>query len=164
MAGLSACVLEANVLDGCGYFLRLYRGAVHRGHGSIFGLARFADVDSALEERTVFNADALCNYIARQGTLTADIHTVACIDVAAHFAEDDDFSRGDVRRYLAIPAHCHAIARQIDRAFHLAIDVQRFGTCHLALNDEALADSSLISNRLRCRRSAGRTHGFTVRG
>jgi hypothetical protein len=48
-------------------------------------LPRFADVDAALEEGAIANADALCGHIPGQRTFTADVHTVAGIDITAYF-------------------------------------------------------------------------------
>jgi hypothetical protein len=46
--------------------------------GNFRGLSGFAfgllDVDAALEEGAVFDADALCNDIPSQGTFTADVY------------------------------------------------------------------------------------------
>src|SRR5271154_7102675 len=54
---------------------------------AIFSLPRFADVNAALEEGAIANADALCGHIPGQRTFTADVHTVARIDITAHLAK-----------------------------------------------------------------------------
>src|ERR1700744_1269620 len=102
--------------------------------------ARLADADAALEEGAILDRDTLRDHVAGQRALAADIHTVAGIDVAAHLAEHHDLAGRDVRCYLAIAANGDAVARQIDRPFDLAVDVERFRTGNFALDHQALAD------------------------
>src|SRR5512141_256431 len=49
-------------------------------------LAGLADIDTALEESTVFDADALGDNIAGQRTFIANVDTVGGGKIAAHFA------------------------------------------------------------------------------
>jgi len=81
------------------------------GDSGNHSLARFADVDAALEEGPITNADALCGHIPGQGTFTADVYTVAGIDVADHFAKNDYFTGSDIRRHLCIPANRDSAVR-----------------------------------------------------
>ena len=69
-------------------------------HHRIVSWAWFADVDAALEEGAITNADALCGYIPGQRTFTADVHMIAGIDITAHLAKNHHFTSGDIRRYL----------------------------------------------------------------
>src|SRR4051812_16877241 len=89
-------------------------------------LVRFADIDSALEERAVFDADASRGHIAGQGAFGADVHAIAGGDVAPHLAKDHHFARGDAGGHLAVAAHGHAISVQVDAALDFAVDEQRF--------------------------------------
>jgi hypothetical protein len=44
---------------------------------------RLADVDAALEESAIFDADAGCSYVAGEGAFTANIDAIGSDDVAA---------------------------------------------------------------------------------
>jgi hypothetical protein len=90
----------------------------------IFLLARFADVDAALEEGAIPYADALRGHIPGQGTFAADVYTVAGVDVADYFAKNNYFTGSDVRRHLCIPANRDPVGRQADRPLDVAVDVQ----------------------------------------
>jgi len=83
----------------------------------------FADIDAALEEGTVLDADSLRHDIAGQRTFVANVNAVGCSNVAAHLPQDDGLTGGDVGGDDAIAAHRHPVARQVNRAFHAAIDV-----------------------------------------
>src|ERR1700677_523118 len=123
------------------------------GNGSVFlfaiwllraALATFADINSALEECAVFDGDAGRDNITGEGTIAADIDAIAGGKIAAHFAEDHDFTRVDVGRDYTIAADGDAIAGQADGAFDAAIDVERLRSSHLALDHQRLADGSLV--------------------
>ena len=83
-------------LDGDSGLLRVGVGDA-RSRYTLFALARLADVDTALEEGAIFDADALCNHIPGQGAFTANVNPVAGIDVAAHLAQNDYFTGRDIR-------------------------------------------------------------------
>src|SRR5690349_24969916 len=59
-------------------------------------LTRFADVDPAFEERTVFNADARSHDIASERSIVANINPIASGQVAANLAQHHDLARVDV--------------------------------------------------------------------
>ena len=59
-------------------------------------LSRFADVDTALKESAILDADTLRDDIAGQRTFVADIYAIAGIKIAANFTEHDDFTGIDV--------------------------------------------------------------------
>jgi hypothetical protein len=50
-------------------------------HHPIFFLAWFADVDATLKEGSITDADALGGHTPSHRTFTADVHTVADIDI-----------------------------------------------------------------------------------
>jgi hypothetical protein len=50
------------------------------------------DVDAALAAGTIPNVDPVCSHIPNQGSSTADIHTVAGIDIAAYRAQYHHFT------------------------------------------------------------------------
>ncbi len=108
---------------------------------------RLLDVDAAFEEGAVFDADARRGHITGQSALGTDVHPVTGGDVAAHLAQNDDLTGTDAGRDLAIAAHGHAIAGQIDAAFDLAIDKERFSAGDLSLDEQALADGGLVADR-----------------
>ena len=82
------------------------------GHNHpIFSLPRFADVDAALEEGAFANADALCSHIPGQRSFTADVHTIAGIDITPHFAKNNHFTGSDIRRHVCIPANRDSAVR-----------------------------------------------------
>jgi len=90
-----------------------------RGGGLLVGLA---DIDAALEECAVFNADTGRGHVAGQGAFGTDVHAVGGGDVAAHLAQDNHFARGDAGGYLAVPPHRHAVAVQVDAALDFTVD------------------------------------------
>src|SRR5450755_2180797 len=59
-------------------------------------LAGLANVDPTLKEGAFFDADALGDDVAVKRAFAADVEAVAGRHVAADFAEDDDFARGNV--------------------------------------------------------------------
>jgi len=83
-----------------------------------------ADVDSALEERAILNADTGGSYIAAERAFRADIHTVGRGDIAANLAQNHDFAGSDVGGHLAVTSHGDAIPGKIDAALDLAVDEQ----------------------------------------
>ena len=66
--------------------LRLHGGRLRIG---------LADVDAALEESAVFNADAGRGHVAGEGAFRADIDAVGGGDIALELAENDDFAGAD---------------------------------------------------------------------
>jgi len=127
----------------------------------------FADVDAALEECTVFNADACRGDVAGEGAFAADIDAVGGGDVAADLAEDDDFAGDDVGGDLSVAADGDAVSGQVDGALDLAVNEKGFSAGDFALDDEALADGGLIASgscgaggRLVGGRGLGRPHGL----
>ena len=106
-----------------------------------------ADVDAALEERAILDADARRGHVAAQRALGANVHAVRGGDIAAHLAQNDDLAGGDVGRHLAVAAHGHAVAGKVDAALHLAVDKQRLGAGDLALDEQAFADGGLVAGR-----------------
>ena len=114
---------------------------------------RLADVDAALEERAIFNADAGRGHVAGEGAFGTDVDAISGIDVALELAEDDDFAGADAGRDIAVLAHRDAIAGNADAALNLAVDEQGFGAGNLALDGEALADAGLLADRRRCSRA-----------
>ena len=112
-------------------------------------LAGFADVDAALEERSVFDADALRDDIAGQRAFIADVNAIAGIHVAAYFAEDHDLARVDVGGDDSVAPDGYAIAGEVDRTFDASIDIERLGARDLAFDDQRLAYRGLILCRSR---------------
>ena len=151
-----ACKSDWLRLNGDGLLLGVGNG---RGRHAFFSLARLADVDAALEEGTILDADALCDHITSQGAFAADVYPVAGIDVAAHLAQNHYFAGRDIRGHLSIATNRNAVARQVDGTLDLAVDVQRLGTGHFALDYQALANRGLVGSCRRCRGGAGGAGG-----
>ena len=86
-----------------------------------FGLL---DIDAALEERAIFNADAGGSHVAGQGTFGADVDAIGGGDIAADLAEHDDFAGVDGGIDLPIAADSEAVAGQVDGAFDFAINIE----------------------------------------
>ena len=80
-------------------------------HHFIFSLARFADIDPALEVGTLADRDAPSSHIPSQRAFTADVDTVAGIDITAHLAQDHHFTSSDICRHQRIPANGHPAIR-----------------------------------------------------
>src|SRR5882724_4114308 len=110
-------------------------------------LASLADINAALEEGAIFDGDAGGHDIAGERAVTADIHTVAGGQVAAHFSENDNLAGVDVGRDDAVASDGHAIAGQVDRTFNASVNVKRFRSGHLAFDDERFADRCLVRSR-----------------
>jgi hypothetical protein len=151
-------------LNGASGGLRVIVGAPSNHHA--ISLPRFADVNAALEEGAIANADALCGHIPGQRTFTADVHTVAGIDITAYFAKNHHFPGSDIRRHLGIPTNRDPTVRRVDRTLDVAVDIQRFGTYYFALDLQALADRGRTSDCWRWGRRVGRgrfmdySHGY----
>ena len=114
-------------------------------------LLRASDVDAALEEGAVLDADARRGHVAGQSAFGADVDPVGGGDIAAHLAQNDDFAGGDAGGDLAVAAHGDAVAGQGDAALDLAVDKQRLGAGDLSLDNQALADGGLVAGRKRGR-------------
>src|ERR1700722_4920528 len=108
------------------------------------GGAAFANVDAAFEEGAVFDGDAGCHDVAGERAVAADIHAIAGGEIAAHFAEYDDFAGVDVGCDYAVAADGDAIAGEIDGAFDPSVNVEGLGAGDLTLDDQRLADGSLV--------------------
>ncbi len=109
------------------------------------GLSALADVDAALEEGAVFDGDASGDDVAGERTVAANVDAVAGGEVAADFAQDHDLTGIDVGGDNSIASDSDAVAGQIDGTFDAAVDVERLGAGHFALDDERLADGGLVS-------------------
>src|ERR1700723_3223114 len=94
---------------------------------------RLTDVDAAFEERAIFDRDSCRDNIAGERAFAANVDAVAGLAIAAHFAQHYNLARHDVRCDLSIASYGHAIARQVDCAFHFAVDVERFRSAQLTL-------------------------------
>src|ERR1051326_1547545 len=117
-------------------------------------LTGLADVDAALEECAVFDADALGHDVARQRSFVADVHAVAGAQVATHFSGHHDLTRRDVGIHNAVPSDRDPVAGQVDGALDASVDVKRFRSRDLALDDQRLSDRGLVL----------RVHGGVARG
>src|SRR5579864_1089785 len=87
-------------------------------------LASLADVNSALEERAVFNRDARGHDIACERTVAANINSITGGQVAADFAEHDNLARVDVGGDHAVAPNRDAVPGKVNRAFHAPVNVQ----------------------------------------
>jgi len=112
------------------------------GRNSLGGIW-LLDVDSALEERAIFNADACCRDVAIQRALCANINPVCRRNVPAYLAEDHNLASRDVGRHLTVATNGHAVSREVDAAFDLAVNKERLRSGDLALDEQALADRRL---------------------
>ena len=104
-----------------------------------------ADVDSALEEGAILDADASRRYVAGESTLGANVDAVSGVDVALELSKHDDFTSADAGGHLAVLTHRDAIAGDGDAAFDLSVDKERFRSGNLALDREAFADAGLLA-------------------
>src|SRR5436190_3530011 len=157
--GRDACFYGQNVVKLSPGRCRL---AAHRSDRLVFAvrlllLSGLADIDSALEERSVFNGDAGRNYVAGERTVAANIHAIACGQVAADFAEHHNLASIDVGCNYAIASNRNPISGKVDRAFYPSIDVQRLGSGDFTFDHQGLPDGSLIccAGRNRSRSTAG---------
>jgi len=77
-------------------------------HGGLLAF-RLADIDTALEERAILDADTGCGNIATQRTFSTNIHAVSGRDVSTHLAQNHNFACRNAGRNLTVPAHSHAV-------------------------------------------------------
>src|SRR5450432_1990256 len=77
-------------------------------------LSGFADVDSAFEERAVFNRDARRDNVAGKRTVAANIYAIARGQVAANFSKHNDFAGVDVGGDYAVASNGDAVSGKID--------------------------------------------------
>jgi hypothetical protein len=107
-------------------------------HHPIISLSRLVDVDHAFEERAFRNTHPLCNHIPDQRTFTADIYTVAGIDVALHGSQNHHFTGTDISRHLPIATNRDAAGGQVDCAHDFAVYIQRLAAYYVAPDLQAL--------------------------
>ncbi len=93
-------------------------------HGGLLAF-RLADVDTALEERAVFNADTRSGNIATQRTFSTNIHAVSGRNISTNLAQYHDFTRRNAGRNLTVPADSHTVTGQVHAALYFSIDIQR---------------------------------------
>src|SRR5208337_2482429 len=103
-----------------------------------------ADLNSALERGAVFHADAHGGNVAVDCAFGADIHAIAALDVAIHFAHDHDFAGLNAGVDLAVAADGDSALGHGDFAFDAAVDVESLGAADFALDDQRAADGGLI--------------------
>src|SRR3974390_3364462 len=104
---------------------------------------------AALEDGAVFDADALDDDIAGHRAVAADVEAVAADHVALYLAHDDDFARVNVSSHHAVAADGDAVLRNVDGAFHAAVDEQGLGAADLALDDQGAANGGLLERSVR---------------
>ena len=107
----------------------------------LFGVAH---LDTALEDRAFFDAEAMRDHIAREHAFAADVKPVRALDVALHLAHDDQFFGGDARRDVSVAADSDAVVGKVNRAFDASVNENRFRTRHFTLDDERASDVGLI--------------------
>src|SRR5579863_5517523 len=122
-------------------------------------LPGLADVNAALKEGAIFNADAGCDNVAGQRTVIADVHAVAGREVPANFAQYHDFPRVDVGGHHAVASNGDTIAGQVDGTFHPPVNVKRLRSRHLALDDQRFTDGRLLGGGAHRARTADRRRG-----
>ncbi len=120
------------------------RGARRRSwRGSLgFGLL---DVDAALEQGAVFDADTRRDDVADQLGILADINFIGGDHVALHLAEDDDFPGSDVGLDAAVRPDGDLVVLRFDGAFDVSIDVKIFLGKDLAVDFDRLANHGVAS-------------------
>src|SRR5581483_861623 len=126
---------------------RLLSGSVGRGLGvaSLLIGAGLADVDAALEERTIFDGDALGGYVAGERAFAADVDAIAGRDIAAHLAKHHNLAGGNVGSHLTVTADGETVAGQADGALDFAVDVERLRAADFAFDHQAFADGGLLA-------------------
>ena len=131
-------------------------GRFQRMCGQVYEDNRFgpglADVEAALQERAILDADTGSGHHAGHSAFSADVHTTGCSEVAVNSAHDNDIAGDDAGGYLAVAAHGDAGDGEVDVAFHAALDkqrLQRLCAGDFAHQEEALAEGGLKAGRIR---------------
>jgi len=107
-------------------------------------LSRTANINLSFEKGSIFEADALGDCVSGKRSFTVDLQPVAGIDIADNLALHDDLARSDIGIDLSIVADGYAVSGKVDRPFDGAVDVKRFRTGHLTLDDQGFADRGTI--------------------
>jgi len=76
----------------------------------LFGVAHF---DAALQDRALFDADAVRDHVAGEYAFAAHVQSIGALDVALHLAHDDDFIGRDVGRDDSVAADRDAIVGKL---------------------------------------------------
>src|SRR5262249_5748378 len=109
-------ILREFVFPGCRARLSLF-----------YRFVRGANVNLALKESPVCDADAWGRHVAGQRPLAANVQPVGGVDVANNLALDHDFASRDDGGNGSAAANRDPVSRKVDGTFNSAVDVERFG-------------------------------------
>jgi hypothetical protein len=103
-----------------------------------------AHLHAALQNGSVFNADALGDDVSRERAFAADVQTVGALNVALHLAQDHNFTGDDVGGDAAVSSDGDAVLGKVDGAIDSTIDIERFGPADFTFDDYRAADRGLL--------------------
>src|SRR5215475_10610226 len=109
---------------------------VRNGADLVRPLCRPENVNFTLEDCSIGEADPPCNRVSDKRTLAANLEPTADADVADNLPLNNDLKCGDGGLNLSARANRYTVAGEVDRSFHLAIDVKRFGSGDFTFNNE----------------------------
>src|ERR1019366_8892506 len=95
-----------------------------------------ADVDAALEEGSIFDADAGGGDVACEDTFGTNVDAAGSQDIARELTENNDLAGADASRDIAVFAHGNAVAGNANTALDFAVDEQRFSAGDLTSDGE----------------------------
>jgi len=114
-------------------------GGVDGGSRRGLGLRLF-DIDAALEQRSVLNADASRNYVSDEFCVFADIDLVRSFDISLDLTKDDDLAGANAGLHTTVRPNGNFVLNRLDRPLDIAIDVEVF------LGEDLAVDFNRLSN------------------
>jgi len=93
-------------------------------------------VDIPLELGAIFNADARCDHFTDHGCATVKFQPTANRELAQQFSAHNHFAGFHTGYRYSVPPDRNMAAGQRDRALDPTLNVQRFGTTHLAFDKQ----------------------------
>src|SRR5581483_9757771 len=94
-----------------------------------------ANLNSAFERGAILDADARGRNIAVHRAFRANVHAIAALDVASHFAHDHNFAGLDAGVHFAVTANGDAALGHGDFALDPPVNVKSFRAADFALDD-----------------------------
>src|ERR1019366_5242448 len=95
----------------------------------------FANIDAALEKRTIFDADPGSGKVANHRSLTTDVNAIRGNHVAPNLPQNHDFAGRDVSGDKPFGTYSDAISAKPDVTFGSPFDYQRIVTGNLTADN-----------------------------
>jgi len=100
--------------------------------------------DRTFYQRPVFDTHARGYDVTGHSRFAADVQAIGAMDVASHRSHDYNFLGADVGHDDGIAPDGDAAVSEIDRAFNSSIDIERFRTADIALDNHGTSNRGLL--------------------